>query len=243
MAMTPLAKGLVAAAFTAVAAQYVPATVTLGQWSGMEVLPGELCRWRGPRFPARVALTFDDGPDPVATPAILDKLDELGIPATFFPVGSSVERDATTLAEVVRRGHGIGTHGYAHAHHLLRSPRWVWRDLGRAAQAMGERGVSPSWYRPAYGQATASTLLAARAMGWRTVLWSAWGREWTTKDPVAVAARIARSLRPGAIVLLHDSDAFGPDGMWRVVVAALELVAAELERRRLQAVTLDQLVA
>jgi peptidoglycan-N-acetylglucosamine deacetylase len=238
-----IGRGMAATAAAALAAEYVPALATLGQWTGLDVLPGELCRWRGPRFPARVALTFDDGPHPAATPAILDRLDELGLPATFFPLASLAERDAGTVAEMARRGHAVGAHGYRHEHHLLRSPGWVRRDLDAADRVMGTLGIVPSWYRPAYGQATAATLLAARARGWRTVLWSAWGREWTTSDPADVAARIARRLRPGAIVLLHDNDAFGPPGMWRVGLAALELVAAELERRRLRAVTLDELVA
>ena len=103
-------------------------------------------------------------------------------------------------------------------------------------------GIFPTWYRPSYGQATGSTLVAARLRGWRTVLWSAWGREWTTKDHHEVAARITSRLRPGAVVLLHDNDAFGTEGMWQVGLAALDEVAAELERRQLESVTMDELV-
>ena len=81
----------------------------------------------------------------------------------------------------------------------------------------------------------------ARRRGWEFVLWSAWGREWTTEDSGEVAGRIARRLQPGAIVLLHDSDRFGPSGMWRVGLGALESVAATLAERRLRSVTLDEL--
>jgi peptidoglycan/xylan/chitin deacetylase (PgdA/CDA1 family) len=224
------------------AAQYVPSVVTLGQWTGLETLPADLCRWRGPRVGGRVALTFDDGPHPTATPAVLDRLDQLGLKATFFPLASMAERHRVILDEVVRRGHALGIHGYQHRHHLARSPRWVRRDLARAGATMDELGLRPTWYRPAYGQATAATLLAARARGWRTVLWSAWGREWTTDDPGQVAARVVSGLHPGAIALLHDSDAFGPTGMWRGACEALGPIAEELDRRRLQAVTLDELL-
>ncbi|HEX4244778.1 MAG TPA: polysaccharide deacetylase family protein, partial [Acidimicrobiales bacterium] len=75
----------------ALAATYGPSTVTLGQWSPLRSLPGDLCRWRGPRSP-RVALTFDDGPNRHTTPQLLDRLDQLGLTATFFCVGSLVER-------------------------------------------------------------------------------------------------------------------------------------------------------
>lgn len=238
-----MAKGAGAALAGSLAAEYLPSVVTLGQWTRLQGLPGGLCRWQGPRFPGRVALTFDDGPHPTGTPAVLDRLDQLGLRATFFPLASLALRDPGSVAETRRRGHAIGSHGWEHAHHLARGPLWVRRDLDRADAAMGELGVRPTWYRPTYGQVTAATLLSARVRGWRPVLWSAWGREWTTSDPRQVARRIAHRLRPGAIVLLHDSDSFGPDGMWRVACESLGRVADELDARGLQAVTLDELVA
>ncbi|MGH9110327.1 MAG: polysaccharide deacetylase family protein [Acidimicrobiales bacterium] len=230
------------AAASVLAAQYAPSVVALGQWTPLEALPGERCRWQGPRERPGVALTFDDGPHPEGTPAILDRLDDLGLRATFFPLGSAVQRYPALVDEVVRRGHLVGTHGYRHAHHLARTPAWVRRDLSRAGEVMGAGGHRPSWYRPAFGQVTAATLAAARRMGWRTVLWSAWGREWATSDPGAVAARISRRLQAGAVVLLHDSDAFGPPGMWRTALRSLDRVAAQLATRGLAAVTLDELV-
>lgn len=231
------------AAIASAAVHYLPSVAILGQWTRLQRLPGGICRWQGPRFPPRVALTFDDGPHPKATPAVLDRLEELGLRATFFPLGALAERDPDAIHEIARRGHGIGTHGYAHDRHLLRSPRWVRRDLDAAANVMAGLRHQPTWYRPTYGQLTGATLAAARANGWRTVLWSAWGREWATTDPVEVARRITRRLWPGSVVLLHDNDAFGSPGMWRVALDALEIVAAELERRGLESVTLDELVA
>lgn len=231
-----------AAAAGALALEYVPSVVALGQWGPFGALPWALCTWQGPRFPARVALTFDDGPDPEGTPAVLDCADELGIKATFFVLGSRVERAPELVQEIVHRGHAVGVHGYEHARHLLRSPHWVRRDLGRAREVIASAGVDPLWYRPSYGQATAATLLAARGLGLRTVLWSAWGREWATPSSQGVADRISRRLRPGAIVLLHDSDRMGPAGMSRRALEALPDVARQLERRGLQPVTLDEML-
>ena len=74
------------------------------------------------------------------------------------------------------------------------------------------------------------------------MLWSSWGREWTTDDPDDVARRISGRLDPGAIILLHDNDELGSPDMWRVGLSALPRLAAELERRELQAVTLDELI-
>jgi len=170
-------------------------------------------------------------------------LDELAIRATFFVLGERVRAHPDLIEEVARRGHQLGTHGDRHAHHLLRSPLWVYQDIVRARDAMASLGHPPRWYRPAYGQPTGWTLAVARAIGLRTVLWSAWGREWAAAGPGEVAACVTRRLRPGAIVLLHDSDRFGPRGMWRCALGALPLVAAELRRRGLVPVTMDELLA
>jgi len=231
----------------ALAVQYLPSVLTLGQWGPWARVPGELCRWRGPallpsRAPA-VALTFDDGPDPVGTPAALDELDSLGLSATFFCLGERAERFPDLVAEIGRRGHQVETHGYRHEHHLARTPGWVGRDLESARRAMAACGVTPRWYRPTYGQLTGSTLWAARRQGWGLVLWSAWGREWTTTDPADVVTTLSRGLGPGSIVLLHDSDRFGVTGMADVARTALAPLAHELARRQLAAVTLDQLVS
>jgi peptidoglycan/xylan/chitin deacetylase (PgdA/CDA1 family) len=234
---------LVWAAAASAAAQFVPSIVALGQWAPLRALPGGLCRWQGPGSSSKVALTFDDGPDPEGTPRVLDVLGELGLRATFFVLGERVRDDPELVWEIARRGHQLATHGDQHARHLLRTPAWARRDLDRAMEAMAALGHPPRWFRPPYGQATGATLALARAMGLETVLWSAWGREWVSPEPEEVAARIGRRLLPGAVVLLHDSDRFGRAGMWRAACDALPLVASELHRRRLDAVTMDELVA
>lgn len=229
--------GLVGSAF-----HLVPSTLVLGQWLSRGALPFGLCRWRGTLDGNSIAITFDDGPDPTGTPAILDRLDDLGWQATFFMLGDQVERWPELAAEVANRGHEIATHGYAHRHHLASSPGWIWRDLARAVRTMDDVALRCRWYRPTYGQVTGTTLVAARAMGLSPVLWSAWGREWTTVDPLAVSRRIEHRIGPGGIVLLHDSDAHGPAGMWRGALGALDELARAFERRRLCPVTMSQLV-
>jgi peptidoglycan/xylan/chitin deacetylase (PgdA/CDA1 family) len=237
-----LARAATGVAAAALAAQYVPSTVILGQWTSLRALPGGWCRWRGPADTGAVALTFDDGPDPEATPAVLDELDRFGLRATFFCLASHAERWPDLVAETMARGHAVGTHGFRHGHHLARTPRWIADDLRAAGDVMARLGFPVHWYRPSYGQATGATLVAARLQGLHTVLWSAWGREWATHDSAEVATRITRRLGPGAVVLLHDGDTFGTAGMWRVGLGALPAVAAHLERHGLAAVTLDELV-
>jgi peptidoglycan/xylan/chitin deacetylase (PgdA/CDA1 family) len=219
----------------------VPSVVSLGQWVPVRALPAALCRWRGPAR-AAVALTFDDGPHPGTTPLVLERLDELGLPATFFCLGAQAARHPDLVAELRHRGHQVETHGYRHDHHFVRTPRWVRADLDAALDAMAPTGVRPRWFRPPFGQTTGATMVEARRHGLRLVLWSAWGREWSERDAAGVARRVAAGLAPGAIVLLHDADVQSPHGSSRRAADALGAIAADLDRRGYAAVTLDDLV-
>ncbi len=219
----------------------LPSVVSLGQWSPLRVLPGDLCRWRGPREDG-VALTFDDGPDPRTTPDVLDRLDALSLAATFFCLGEHVTRHPELVREIGRRGHQVETHGYCHAHHFARSPRWVRADLDAAVDALEDVGVRPRWFRPPFGQTTGATMVEARRHGLRLVLWSAWGREWDEPDARSVARRVGTGLGPGAIVLLHDADVQSPLGSSRRATEALGPIAEDLHRQGLKALTLDGLV-
>jgi len=219
----------------------VPSVVSLGQWLPVRALPGGWCRWRGPDGP-EVALTFDDGPDPATTPAVLDRLDELALPATFFCLGQHAADHPDLVREAVARGHQVETHGFEHAHHFARPPAWVRADLDRALGAMAAAGAHPRWFRPPYGQATGPTLVEARRHGLSVVLWSAWGREWDEPDAAAVARRVTAALHGGAIILLHDADVDSPPGSSRRAVDALGAIADTLVARNMRAVTLDRLV-
>lgn len=233
-----------AAAGLALLAHYLPSVCVLGQWSpvALGALPDGWCRWSVPRETGRVALTFDDGPSPHTTPRTLDLLEELGMRATFFVLGGLAEAHPELVEDILRRGHGIGSHGYDHEHHLLRSPGWIKQDVARSVEVLEGLGCRPRWYRPTYGQLTARTILEARRHRMEVVLWSAWGREWAESDPSAVMARIGRHLVPGAIVLLHDTDVMCPAGTAARTHATIELLAETLRDRGLSAVSLDEVV-
>lgn len=235
-----LTRPMLGAAVAGAAVHMVPSVVSLGQWAPIRVLPGQLCRWRGPDEP-RVALTFDDGPDPATTPRVLDRLDQLGLAATFFCLGTLVEAHPDLVRELRHRGHQVEAHGHRHDHHFVRTPRWVRTDLEASLEALASAGVRPGWFRPPYGQTTGATMLEARRHGLRLVLWSAWGREWDEPDGPAVARRVCRSLEGGAIVLLHDTDQLNPPGSCQRVLDALGPIAEELHRRGLEAVRLEDL--
>jgi peptidoglycan/xylan/chitin deacetylase (PgdA/CDA1 family) len=188
-----------------------------------------------------VALTFDDGPHPEGTPAVLDALDDAGARATFFLVGEQVERHPAIAAEVARRGHVVAVHGHRHRLLLRVSPWALAHDLDRAAQLIGAAtGHEPALYRPPYGIFSPAAVAAARARGWTPLLWSRHGRDWAARStPASIAARATRDLGPGDVVLLHDSDAYSDAGSWRNTLGALPRILEELAHRGLPAVTVE----
>ena len=108
---------------------------------------------RLPRGARGVVLTFDDGPDPETTPKVLDALDAHGAKATFFVIGKKAEAHPELVREIVRRGHTVGMHSYAH-HRLfsLKSPSYVRADLTRALAVLGGiLGERPTLFRPPIG--------------------------------------------------------------------------------------------
>jgi peptidoglycan/xylan/chitin deacetylase (PgdA/CDA1 family) len=177
-----------------------------------------------------IALTFDDGPHPQGTPAVLGELERRGVAATFFLVGEQVERDPALAAEIVAAGHEIALHGHAHTLLLRRAPRALERDLDRALAVIGDAtGVSPTCYRPPYGIFSAAGLALCRRRGWAPVLWSRWGRDWGAREtPAAIAERAVSRAVPGDIVLLHDADHYSSAGSWRRTVAALPSILDSL---------------
>ncbi|MFN2607003.1 MAG: polysaccharide deacetylase family protein [Acidimicrobiales bacterium] len=174
-----------------------------------------------------VALTFDDGPDPASTPAFLDALDDLGWKATFFMLGRMVRRAPGVAAAVADAGHEVAVHGDSHRSHAWRSPRDIILDLRRATATVAEAtGRSPRWFRPPYGALTAASLEGARRADLRPVLWTTWGRDWRARATAAsVAADVARQLRPGGTVLLHDSDCTSAPGAWHSALGSLPALA------------------
>jgi peptidoglycan/xylan/chitin deacetylase (PgdA/CDA1 family) len=175
---------------------------------------------------AGVALTFDDGPHPQGTPAVLEALARAGATATFFVVGERVEREPALVREIVAAGHAVALHGQRHRCQLRLAPAALDDDLARiAATVEGAIGRAATLYRPPYGVFSAAGLALVRRRGWRTLLWSRWGRDWGARArPAAIAARATRALRAGDVVLLHDDDSYSSEGSWRRTAAALPAI-------------------
>ena len=152
-----------------------------------------------------VALTFDDGPNPASTAAILTVLRQRRVPATFFLIGERIERDRPLAVRILREGHQLANHSWSHPRMVLEHPHPYATEIDRTDRLIRQLGYSgPIDFRPPYGQklVVLPWLLARR--GKLDVLWSLDSRDWADHDPAGIARRVVEGARPGSIVLLHD---------------------------------------
>jgi peptidoglycan-N-acetylglucosamine deacetylase len=183
-----------------------------------------------------VALTFDDGPHPEGTPAVLEALARAGARATFFLAGEQVERRPGLAARIAAEGHEVGVHCFRHRNLLRLGPRTVRADLERAAAVVSDAiSREPQLYRPPYGILNAAALAEARRRGWRVLLWSRDGKDWSRRaTPETIARRLLHGVSRGDVLLLHDADYYGAAGSWRRTVAALPAILERLQERGLE---------
>jgi peptidoglycan/xylan/chitin deacetylase (PgdA/CDA1 family) len=187
-------------------------------------------------FVEGVALTFDDGPHPQGTPAVLEILREADQQATFFLAGEQVEKRPALAAEIVAAGHRVELHCHRHRNQLRLTPRTLLDDAERGRAAIEEAsGQAIADYRPPYGIFSGAGLRAIRSRGWRPVLWSKWGRDWTKRATAESITREATDgIRPGDIVLLHDADFYSARNSWERTASALPRILEELATRGLK---------
>jgi peptidoglycan/xylan/chitin deacetylase (PgdA/CDA1 family) len=165
------------------------------------------CIWRGDRSRRRIALTFDDGPDPAWTPRILDVLAARDVRATFFVIGERAAKSPELIRAMKSAGHEVGNHSWSHPSLWLCAPPRTADEIARTHELLTElTGETPRYFRPPWGMVNAPMFSALRRHGLRCVFWSI---QPEGRRPVAAATQIARVVaraRPGAIVDLHDAE-------------------------------------
>ena len=183
-----------------------------------------------------VLLTFDDGPHPDGTPAVLTELDCAGASAVFFVSGEQVERFPELVREIAAEGHELGLHGYRHQTRRQWSRGLLAADTRRALDAVSAAaGVEPRLYRPPHGVFNLAGVRLIRELGLDPLLWSKWGRDWERRATAeTITARATANLSAGDVVLLHDADHYNAPGSWRATAAAVGPIADRIAAAGLQ---------
>lgn len=190
--------------------------------------PHLLCRV--PAAGTDVFLTFDDGPDPEATPRVLDTLAKAGAKATFFLIGEKAERHPALVERLRTEGHAIGNHTWRHED-AWRTPRREWlRSVQRGQEITGS-----DLFRPPYGHLTPG-LVSALHPQHRIVQWEVLAGDFDPRmDPPRMARRVVRRTRPGSIVVFHDTAR-----CWSTLGPALPVMLAAGTAQGLTYRNLDQ---
>jgi peptidoglycan/xylan/chitin deacetylase (PgdA/CDA1 family) len=157
----------------------------------------------------RVALTFDDGPDPEVTPAVLKILARHQVKATFFCVGKRAEENPELVAEIAETGHTLGNHTWSHSHAFwFLGPKRLIKEIDSTQKVLqGPDGRSPTNFRAPAGIRSPILDFVLARRGLKFVSWTRRGFDTVDHDPNRVLRRLTKSLAPGDILLLHDGAA------------------------------------
>jgi peptidoglycan/xylan/chitin deacetylase (PgdA/CDA1 family) len=197
----------------------------------------------------KIALTFDDGPNPALTPQLLDLFERYSVSATFFLIGKFARACPDLVREISARGHALGNHTDTHPNLFFQSRTGIHDELVRCQEAIATaaRAEPPRWMRPPYGYRNPLLNAEVRRAGMRVAMWSKICRDWKPQPPQRLIEKLAgveRAARPyGDIVLLHDGDhrALGADRQH--VVVALEHWLPRWRDAGMEFVTMDAVTA
>ena len=229
----------------AIALGCVPVAAAAGAAAWGAVYPGSQLfgpTLRRTKTASSIALTFDDGPNPAVTPALLDLLERHSVHATFFVIGRFARACPDLIREIAARGHAIGNHTDSHPSLAWRVPSSVAAELSRCQDAVATATQSqpPRWMRPPFGFRGPQLRGAVRRAGLAGVaMWSLTCYDWTPQPAARLIARLGR-LRGGEIALLHDGDHRALGGDRAHVVTALEYWLPRWRDQGLEFVTIDQ---
>ena len=187
-----------------------------------------------------IALTFDDGPDPKHTPALLEILGRYDAKATFFMVGASARKYPHLVRQTAEAGHAVANHSWNHPSFPSISSRERRRQLRACRDALAPYEVP--YFRAPGGHLTPRSALDVRTMGYMVIGWDLNPKDYLARSAEEISGQILKELRPGNIVLLHDSNFHYPDTDRHATVRAVDMVL-ESTHEQFDFVTVPQLMA
>ena len=191
----------------------------------------------------QIALTYDDGPNDPHTLRLLEVLERHGVKATFFMIGRFVRERPEIARAVAAAGHVIGNHTFTHPNLIFAGGSETVRQLDECEQALSDAvGPHSQLFRPPFGGRRPGTLPAARNRGLVPVMWSITGFDWNPTTADAIEKRVARHMRGGDVILLHDGGhlGMGADRSW--TVAATDGLIKRYKGEGYRFVTVEQMM-
>jgi peptidoglycan-N-acetylglucosamine deacetylase len=209
--------------------------------------------------PEKLALTFDDGPNPAITPKLLELLSRYNAKATFFLVGKYVRESSGLVKEIAQRGHALGNHTDTHPNLFFRGPQETRDELQRCHDAIHQATwAEPRWFRPPFGFRSPWLSEIVHRQNMRTAMWTLLPGDWRMKPDAwliermkPIAAHACKKLPPntgyaggmtGDILCLHDGDYARPKADRSHTVAALEYWLPRWRDLGLEFVTMDETI-
>ena len=168
-------------------------------------------QWYGKTFTGlaagsrQLALTYDDGPNDPHTLRLLDVLARHGVHATFFLIGRYVQQHPEIGREIVRAGHIVGNHTFTHPLLIFKGEAEIRGEILRCQSALGDTiGQHSNLFRPPFGGRRPAVLRVARELGLEPVMWSVTGYDWDAPPAEVIERKVAKQIRGGDVILLHD---------------------------------------
>ncbi|EEM17380.1 polysaccharide deacetylase family protein [Bacillus pseudomycoides] len=209
-----------------------------GSWTPFSWVEKYAYAFSGPYNKAEVALTFDDGPDFVFTPQILDKLKNYGVKATFFLLGENAERYPDVVKRIANEGHTVGNHTYNHPNLVKVSDEEYRNQIVRTEEILQKLiGYAPKFIRPPYGEIREKQLEWATEQNFMTVQWSVDTVDWKGVSAEQVTNTVLGNAFPGSVILQHST----PGGHLQGSVDALDRIITELKAKGSRFVTLPNM--
>jgi peptidoglycan/xylan/chitin deacetylase (PgdA/CDA1 family) len=225
-----------ASAAAAIAAGYQSMAPT-GQWYGKTFIglpPGS----------RQIALTYDDGPNDPHTLRLLEVLARHGAPATFFLIGRYVQQRPDIAREIIQAGHAVGNHTFMHPLLTFKSETEINQQLSQCRAALQDAiGQYSNLFRPPFGGRRPAVLRVARELGLQPVMWNVTGYDWNAPPAAAIERKIAKQIRGGDVILLHDGGhkQMGADRSQTVI--ATDHLLTRYKSEGYEFVTVPQMVA
>ncbi|MDQ0255777.1 peptidoglycan/xylan/chitin deacetylase (PgdA/CDA1 family) [Evansella vedderi] len=196
---------------------------------------------RGQADDNRVALTFDDGPDPRFTPQVLDVLAEYNVPATFFIMGARAEKHPNIVSRAVEEGHVVGNHTYWHPNLMEQDLATLEREITQTEDTLAEIvGYRTSLFRAPYGFLDDERVERIGELGYTVVGWSVDSLDWREYPPEETAYNVLSNTQPGSIILMHDGAEW--DGDRTGTIESLHQIIPTLQAQGIEFVTVPELL-